>query len=226
MKHLTKYILCLYLAAFGVLASEPSGFTREQLEWLESDTDHPALSVNEGELEFLDYPADKPEHHHRNHIYITPDSIQTGWTRLEQCHDNLDAVPSLQIVYHRDRVRDLSIVQQHNIERAWVDGHTVQLENIRRNSRICIEANSMTLHRESRTHMTLKNGPFMRQFLDGFYPLRVSLHVHFPGNLLRLVDVLPVNQDGWDVQSHRNKVILGGRFTGKLTTRLRFEILQ
>lgn len=204
---------------------QASAFTEEQLQWLESDDDNPspALEVSEGELAFLPTTARKPEHWHNNRIWIDETSIRTGWTRLHQCHHHLDAVSALQIVYHKARIRNLVITRYKNIAKAFVQGPTVQLQNIKPDSQICISAESRTLSPEDEKHFTLKNGPFMRRFLDGYYPMTVSLVVYYPAHLLKFMSASPAQRPGWTVKKASNQIILHGRFEGRLETRLRFR---
>ena len=54
--------------------------------------------VNEGELRFLTSPPETRSHHHINHITLTPDSLISGWVKLEQCHEHLDAVDRKSVV--------------------------------------------------------------------------------------------------------------------------------
>ena len=109
--------LWLLISQVG-LASEPS---LEELErWLESDDMMPpsvsTADVNEGELVFLAQHPAKQVHHHQNYLIINADSLRDGWVRLNQCHDHLDRVPRAQIMYNKDRIRDLQIVTSDNIE--------------------------------------------------------------------------------------------------------------
>ena len=79
--------------------------------WPDDDTDQIIDAINEGELNFLDKPPDKPVHHHHNTFIIRKSSIETGWIKLVQCHENLDTFPRAQIVYNEDRIRHLRITR-------------------------------------------------------------------------------------------------------------------
>lgn len=226
-KYIAWLLLCFfYASAAAAPAAENSDFSKQQLEWLESDEEHPTAEVNEGELEFLPGKANKPEHQHDNHLWISQQTISTGWAKLDQCHTNLDAVPDLQIVYHKDRIRNLKIISRRNIAEANVEGHRVVLHNISRHSRICLQAYSRVFWPTTEGHYVLSNGPFMRKFLDGYYPLKVSLNVHYPESLLKLIQIRPAPQTGWEVQYRKNTVILSGRFEGELRTHLLFKHLK
>jgi hypothetical protein len=114
-------------------------------------------------------------HHHQNRITLTRDSLSTGWGRLEQCHSHIDAVPSSQVVYSRDRIRGLRVVRADNIGRVWVQENSVQMENVGRDAMLCVEADTRALASDGQNGYVLRTGPYMRRFLDGYYPMRVSM---------------------------------------------------
>lgn len=182
--------------------------------------------VNEGELRFLATPPKNKAHHHRNHITLTPDSLDTGWVKLEQCHEHLDAVPSTEIVYNQDRIRALRVLRSENIERAWVDGHRVQMENIRHAALICIEAESLALLNEQPNVYQLLNGPYMRRFLDGYYPMHVTMKVSLGDSGLRFDSLIPAAQPGFVVRVSQDEVEYDTWFEGRLNTAIRFVPLK
>ncbi len=178
--------------------------------------------VNDGDLRFLTVPPDHPVHHHRNHITLSRDSLASGWVQLEQCHQYLDAVGSTQIVYSAERIRHLRVVSQENIEHAWVSGNTVQLENIQHEAQICISAESRALFQDGAKHYVLRNGPFMRRFLDGYYPMRVSLSVNLGDSGLKFASIDPEVQPGFNVHLGANEVGYDTWFEGRLITNIHF----
>ena len=158
-----------------------------------------ALEVNEGELLLLDKPPQLASHHHQNRLLITEQSLNDGWVAMYQCHSDLDKVSASQIVYRKDRIRNIKILSAENIGSAIVEGHTIQIRNIAAESEICISADKRALFYDSGRYY-LRLGPFMRRFLDGYYPMRVQLEVGFP-SFLRLVSSSPVKAR----QRFRNK---------------------
>jgi hypothetical protein len=178
--------------------------------------------VNEGELRFLDKTPQGKLHHHRNHITLAADSLASGWVRLEQCHEHLDAVPSSQIVYSEDRIRSLRIIRSEHIERAWVEGHSVQMRNIQRDAVVCIEAESRALLKDTAEAYILRNGPYMRRFLDGYYPMRVTMTVSLGDSGLRFDSLAPAEQPGFSVRIGQDEVGYDTWFEGRLITAIRF----
>jgi hypothetical protein len=181
-----------------------------------------AASVNEGELVFLDRLPAKPVHHHQNQVRIDATSLLDGWVRLSQCHVDLDAVPRSQVMFSRDRTRDLRVTASGGIGAAWVEGNTVQLQDTHRGAYLCIEARSRALTPHADGSFVLRNGPYLRRFLDGYYPMHVSLRVSLD-TPLELVETRPAAQPGFDVKANADEVFIDARFEGRLVTELRFR---
>ncbi len=216
--------LWLFISPPG-LGSEPS---MEELErWLESDdmqppsvnTDH----VNEGDLVFLARLPDRQVHHHQNHLIINAASLRDGWVRLNQCHDHLDRVPRAQIMYNKDRIRDLQIVTSGNIDQSWIEGNSVQLRNIHANARLCVQAWTRALKANGDGSYSLRNGPFMRRFLDGYYPMRVSMQIDYATSGLHLVSMTPRRQQGFEVTETNGHLAFDALFEGTLKTEFLFR---
>lgn len=182
-----------------------------------------AGTVNEGQLHFLEAPPAKPVHHHQNHIRIDQDSLTSGWVRLLQCHDHLDAVPSAQITFREGSVRDLTIDSVSGIESAWVEEASVQLRQIGPRARLCLSAHTRALHNTGQGFFSLVNGPYMRKFLDGYYPMRVTLEIDYQAQTLRLIEVSPPRQPGLMLVERPGRIWLDALFEGELRTQIRFE---
>jgi len=178
-------------------------------------------AVNEGELVFLHAPPPGPVHHHRSRIVITRQSLADGWVLMEQCHERLDRVAEAQIVFNPGRTRALEVLSFHNMDKAFVESNTIQLRGIREASKVCARLETKALHSLGVQIFELQNGPFMRRFLDGYYPLRLSIHIEYPPHL-ELVDYAPENQPGCAVTSAPGHVGVEALFEGELRTRFRF----
>ena len=184
-----------------------------------------ADAVNEGTLRFFDTPPTKPAHHHQNHIRIDADSLVSGWVNLSQCHDHLDAVPSAQITFREGFVRDLKVDTFTHIENAWIEGASVQLRNVAPGARLCLSAQTRALSNTGNGYFNLFNGPYMRKFLDGYYPMRVTLDVDYPAHKLKLIDISPPPQPGLDVVEQPGSIQIDAMFEGELRTLIQFELI-
>ena len=184
-----------------------------------------ADGVNAGSLHFLETLPDKPLHHHQNRIRIDSNSLNSGWVTLSQCHDNLDAVPRTQITFREGFVRDLRVDTFSHIEDAWIEGATVQLRNVERGARLCLSAQTRALRNNGNGYFNLLNGPYMRKFFDGYYPMRVSLEVDYPPQLLTLIDVAPAVQPGLKLDERPGAIRMDAVFEGALMTLIQFEKL-
>jgi hypothetical protein len=228
MPRLPGRTLVLASCFAGVLlspwASSAPAMSQKELDaWFNGNG---AAEVNEGALTFLAAPPAKPVHHHQNLIRITPDSLASGWTELEQCHDNLDAVPAAQITFREGSVRDLRVLESSAIAKAWVDGSTVQLQGVSPGARLCLAAQTRALKDSGAGYFTLNNGPYMRKFLDGYYPMHVSLKLEYPAQLLQVLDISPAEQLGFRISQKAGQVKIDTFFEGELRTLVQFERLH
>jgi hypothetical protein len=182
-----------------------------------------ADAVNEGPLHFLETPPAQPIHHHQNHIRIETASLASGWVGLSQCHDHLDAVPRAEITFREGLVRDLKIDLASGIGQAWVEGASVQLQQVAPGARLCLSAQTRALRDSGNGYFNLANGPYMRRFLDGYYPMRVTLDVDYPPQSLRQIDVSPPAQPGLTLVEQPGTIRLDAVFEGELNLLIQFE---
>ncbi len=219
----TLLALAACLPALAWAAPVPPMSAQELDAWFNGKS---TAEVNEGELRFLAAPPDKPVHHHQNRIRITEASLASGWTDLEQCHDNLDAVPRAQITFREGFIRNLRVLESRAIGEAWVEGPSVQLRGVAHGARLCLAAQTRALRDSGGGYYTLHNGPYMRKFLDGYYPMRVSLHLDYPPQLLQVIDILPEAQPGFQLSQGKGKLGIEAVFEGELHTQVQFERLR
>ncbi|MHB1085838.1 MAG: hypothetical protein ACYCZA_13490 [Thiobacillus sp.] len=184
-----------------------------------------AYLVNEGVLHFLETPPTKRVHHHYNQISIDANSLSSGWVSLKQCHENLDPVSLAQITFREGYVRDLKIESFSHIKQAWVEGPSVQLVDVEPGANLCLSAQTRALRNNGNGYYNLANGPYMRKFLDGYYPMRVTLDIKYPAQMLHLIDVEPNAQPGLTLVEHQGAIQMEAVFEGKLLTLIQFEKL-
>ncbi|OOZ37148.1 hypothetical protein BOW51_03865 [Solemya velesiana gill symbiont] len=190
--------------------------------WFTDNSEERSLAASEGELRFLPSPPASPAHHHINHITITPRSLVDGWVTLNQCHEHIDPVPKAEITFRSERIRNIELIETENIGRAWTEGATIRLEEIDKDARLCLKAETRALHPMPQGGYELRNGPYMRRFLDGYYPMLISLEIHYPEKL-KLIDASPQPQPGFQVIKKGDEIALQSWFEGKLYTRIRFR---
>lgn len=185
-----------------------------------AEAEHP--SSTDAELQFLVKPPKRPPHKHTAHITITNDSLKTGWVLNKQCHYNLARVPALEVVFRKGGVRNLRISRADNIKKAWVEESSVQLTDIGKNAVLCIYSETRTFKFDSLSGTyAWHGGPYMKRFLDGYFPMHLSLAVDYPHSKLKLLSMDPtalksrsVNFDG--------HIRLNTMFVGRLDVHLKF----
>lgn len=175
-------------------------------------------AVNDGGLHFLPAGSAAGAHAHRNRILLGVESLDQGWVRLEQCHENMDAVAAAQVVYNADRIRGLAILSTQNIGQAWVEGPTVQLKDVGKPAGLCVSGESRAFSELAPGVYRLRNGPYMRKFLDGYYPMRVVLDIAYPAEALRLARYVPGRQEGFEVETRPGHIQVDAEFEGRLYT--------
>ena len=195
-------------------------------KWFYDDNDDAearALAVNEGDLEFLVSPPDKPPHELHNKFIINSNSLKDGWIDLVQCHENLDKVGAAQILYHPRRTRNLKVLSSRGVEKTWVEENSVQMSNITDNAKVCVSAEVHSLFSNFDGTYSMRNGPFHRRFLDGYYPMRVTMDVQLPEGELEFGAIQPMEQAGFSVEHNDSSMQVDALFVGELNIEVYFD---
>ena len=204
---------------------------QERLEkWFAADFEEEsfedkALAVNEGPLKFLSKSPERPPHFMHNRLTIEPNSLETGWVQLQQCHHNLDQVGEAQILYHPNRTRNIEVVSFQGMDKAWVENNSVQMLNISEGSKICIKADVKSLYSNYNGSYSMISGPYHRRFLDGYYPMHVTLEIDMPSDKLAFEDITPQEQEGFDVSHESGHMKVDALFEGELSVEVYFSEL-
>ncbi|MCW9013894.1 MAG: hypothetical protein OQL06_08930 [Gammaproteobacteria bacterium] len=191
-------------------------------DWLDDFSEKDASKVNEGVLTFLDTPVDRNSLHSANIFTIRESSLQTGWVGLKQCYRNLDATGRVEIVYQYRQMEKLRIVHQQGIAKAVIVNQSIQLEDVSAGANICVQAEVRVFYFNPDGSYSLINGPYMRKFLDGYYPYYVTMEIHYPGSLLLFKNTRPRAQKGFKVENTLNMLHIKAWFEGELMTDIRF----
>jgi hypothetical protein len=213
-----RRVLRLALAAMLL----PFGSALAEDDWPEMDLADQIAAVSDGELRFVSAERAFDSHRHVNRILIDAQSLDDGWIDLTQCHENLDAVRAAQIVFNAETIRDLEVVSAERIGRVWVEGASVQLAEIAPEATLCLRGRSRAFFSLGEGRYRLRNGPYMRRFLDGYYPMQVVLDVSYPEDRIALVQHQPLAQPGFAVRAEAGHVAVDAAFEGRLFTCLDF----
>jgi hypothetical protein len=212
-------LLLLMISLMGMKTNDPWE------EWPDTDFEAQALAVNEGDLEFLsEVPKKLPPVLH-NQFTISQQSLKDGWIDMIQCHKRLDPVAKAQVLYHPRRTRNIEIISSNNVKRAWVEKNSVQLENINADARLCVQAQVKSLYSNFNGSYSMRNGPFLRKFLDGYYPMRMTMDVRFPKGKLSFEAINPQAQNGFSVQYEDSSMNIDALFVGELEIEIYFTDL-
>lgn len=213
------YFVSLFVFYIAIVLAE----NQSNSDWFFDDFEERIEQVNEGELEFLPEPPEEKIHFHSNRLLINDISLETGWAKISQCHKNLDALDSVQITFSKDTTRKLEVISYSRITRAWVDKTNVELEGVQKGAELCLQLESRAVHLEGGNQIRVRNGPYMRKFLDGYYPMHVYLEVVYPCQLMRFVRTGNQPQPGFEVSSKACTITINTWFEGQLYTELLFE---
>jgi hypothetical protein len=211
-------------AALHWLTTAAAASDEEDSSWFDEPEAPAVPQVSQGELVFLSTPPDTRILQSSNQLFIDARSLADGWVRMEQCYRNLDPVPAAEIVYAYSAVRGLHIQSQAGIARATADQRRVRLEDVGQAAELCVGADVQLLARGADGSYRLRNGPFHRRFLDGYFPMRVTLDVHFPPGRLRLLSVSPTVQPGFSVAQQEGRLSINSLFAGSLTIEAVFAV--
>lgn len=226
MRSLVIPVLSLLLLSIVIAAENSPQLSPQELEeWFEDDERlHPFdKKSDDGALVFLKTPPAKRTPHSRNILTISPHALQSGWVEIDQCHEQLDPISAVEVVYRYKQMRGLRITSYTHIGKVWVDGQSIQLEDVEKGAMLCMQAEARILYKQADGRFILRNGPFQRRFLDSYFPMHVSLTVRYPGHLLHFSNVTPPARPGFEVKKETGLIHIDSWFEGKLMIELEFR---
>jgi hypothetical protein len=213
---------CLVPDCFAI-AGNASPEDTELKDWFDEDTESGVPQAREGELVFLSPPPESRTLYSMNTITITRSSLDDGWVQVRQCYEGLDAVPEAEVVYQYKNMRHLRIQSKTNISQAVIREQRVQLTDVQHDATLCIQAEAQILYPQADGSFLLRNGPFHRRFLDGYFPMHVSMDVRLPSTLLRYIGISPESQPGFKVDLNDERVSIDAWFAGTLNIEMHFS---
>ena len=189
--------------------------------WMDDDSEWRVQQVNEGQLEFIAPIHDQLILHSDTHLWVTNESLQTGWVKMQQCYRHLDAVGRTDVVYAYRKMKNLQVTLVEQIAQIRVGQNRVELEDVEKGAVLCVQADVKVLQHLSNESYAMQHGPYHRKFLDGYYPYHVSMTVHYSVNEMQLSRVEPEAQDGFYITEKTGILSIDSWFEGEL--RIRFE---
>lgn len=198
------------------------GLSEAEKAWLMDDSNLDAFAISEGELK-MSPKASKKEYWLENHLSVTPTSIQDGWMKFSQCHHQLDPVAKIEVSYNADNTRSLKLKSSQGIENIKVHPHSVELQNVTRGAMVCINGESKTLFNNGKDFV-IKRGPYMRKFLDGYYPMIVEENIFLQGVDAQLIESSPLTIESAQSASKIHEYCYRYAFEGKLQPNYTFKL--
>ena len=198
--------------------------TADELEqWITEDDAPTPVQVDENEIEFLPEPPAKPVLHTVNKLIVNQNSIDNGWVKLTQCYKHLDPVAKTDVVYRYKFMRALDIISKRHIGKATVQGQSIALVDVGNNAELCVKAEVRIFYHHQNGTFSLIDGPYHRKYLDGYFPYHVTLSIQYPESKLMLINTIPAEQPGFDLDRGKNRLTIDTHFAGTLMTKIIFN---
>lgn len=222
---LNAFLFILFLMSTATAEESPQLSPQELEEWFQDDERlHPYdKKSDDGKLIFLKAPPVKRTPFSQNVLTIHEHALRSGWVEIEQCHEQLDPVSAVEVVYRYRQMRGLRIIRYSHIGKAWVDGQSIQLEDVQKGAMLCMQAEARILYKRADGRFILHNGPFQRRFLDSYFPMHVTLTIQYPAHLLYFSKVSPTARTGFEVKKESGLIHIDSWFEGKLMIELEFR---
>jgi hypothetical protein len=179
--------------------------------------------VLEGDLRFLAVRPDPDAYWYESRVQISEASLQTGVVQLSTCHRMLDPNQKIVIAFNPERVRDIAVVSTDGVGRYEVQGHRVELANVKRGGSVCIDLSSRALDRVDDRTWRLHAGPLMRRYLDGYLPMQARLAFRWPEGLLQVKSTRPAEQPGVRIATSGEGAELDLVFAGRMRATVDLE---
>lgn len=176
--------------------------------------------AQEGQLRFLAVHPSPGSYHYESQVRITDESLISGVVQLATCHRQLDPIRKIVIMFNPRRLQRLEITSMEGIGNVDIQGHRVEMTDVRKGAAICIQLQSRALDRLEDGTLRLQAGPLMRRYLDGYLPMQASLAFEWPADKLRLAQVEPAPQPGVILTETLSGARLDMIFAGRLSARV------
>ena len=200
------------------------GLSPEEKAWLLDDSNLEAFNVASEQLQWTD-KASKQNYWLENRLMIDAKSLNEGWIRFAQCHHQLDPVAKIEVAYHPENTRQLRVQSHQGIRKTEIENHHVVLNKVSKGAQVCIEGESRTV-KTTPQGFNIQRGPYMRKFLDGYYPMIVEETIEMSGFKAKLIEALPQNPKEQTYWFKNGVHYFAYHFEGQLKPLYRFQLLK
>lgn len=204
------------------ISDDLSDLTEAERAWMEDDSSLDALAVNGGQLNWLTEAQTLGQYGLENSLTLTRSSLTDGWVQFTQCHNNLDPIRKIVVQYNAKNTRALKVQSSDKIDSVSIDDNNraAVLTGVKKQARVCITGESKSLE-ETADGYLLKRGPYMRKFLDGYYPMALKETLAWSQTDLKLVTAGMQSQLGqnYDYSASSQKLVAQYWFEGRLSPR-------
>ncbi|MBN2865772.1 MAG: hypothetical protein JXK16_07170 [Thiotrichales bacterium] len=204
------------------ISQDLSDLTEAERAWLEDDSGLDAITVNGGQLNWLTEAQTAGQYGLENSLTVTQTSLTDGWVTFTQCHNNLDPIRKIVVQYNSNNTRGLTLQSSEKIESVNIDesNRAAVLIGVKKHARVCISGESKSLE-ETADGYLVKRGPYMRKFLDGYYPMALKETIKWQQTDLKLNTTGMQTQLGqsFDYSGQSKTLIAQYWFEGRLSPR-------
>lgn len=188
------FTLCVLMAMSGLTVADNqttdsgddlTGLSPKERAFLEDDSFFETMNVQDSPLKWVTQQKTKGSYSLFNEITILPSSLEDGFVKFTQCHRNLDEIRAIDIVYNPKTTQALEVVSARGVGQYQTQAEKVELYQVEKGAEVCIQGQNKTLIKATQTQTwQLDRGPYMRKFLDGYYPMSVEETIFWPARML------------------------------------------
>lgn len=167
--------------------------------------------------------AERPDpgaYWYESRVRISADSLRSGVVDLHTCHHRLDGNHHIVVAFNPERVQHIALASSEGVGLAQVNGHRVDLRDVRTGGSVCINLRSRALEPQGNGQWRMHAGPLMRRYLDGYLPMQARLTFEWPSGLLVLGTTEPAAQPGVALSQSATGAQMDITFAGRLRATL------
>lgn len=158
-----------------------SDLSPEERAFLEDDSFFQTMQVQDSPIKWVNPQKTENQYALTNEITITNNSFKTGFVNFSQCHTHLDAIRAIDIVYNPETTQQLKVLSSQKIQKVIAHAASIELKNVEKGAEVCVAGKVKTFRFDQQNQAwVLLRGPYMRKFLDGYYPMHVQETIQWP----------------------------------------------